>query len=87
MFGQIPRWSREWKTLYKLRQSVERVFKGLKESRRLERHCIRVQQHREVMTALQTWQVVAIFESHFLPSAATHLPDSSCKKEGHGEES
>ena len=31
VFGQIPRWSREWKTLYKLRQSVERVFKGQKE--------------------------------------------------------
>ena len=33
--------SPEWKALYSLRQSVERVFKGMKESRRLERHCVR----------------------------------------------
>ena len=33
--------SREWKDLYVLRQSVERVFKSLKQSRRLEAHCVR----------------------------------------------
>ena len=36
VFGKVPRWTREWKNLYKLRQSVERVFKSQKESRRLE---------------------------------------------------
>ena len=41
LFGQIPRWSREWKALYRLRQSVERVFKSMKESRRLKGHYIR----------------------------------------------
>ena len=41
LFGQIPRWSREWKQLYRLRQSVERVFKSMKESRRLAGHYIR----------------------------------------------
>lgn len=41
LFSQVPRWSTEWKALYKLRQSVERVFKSMKESRRLESHCIR----------------------------------------------
>ena len=35
LFGQIPRWTREWKRLYRLRQAVERVFKSMKESRRL----------------------------------------------------
>ena len=41
----------------------------------------------EIMTALQTWKVVAICELPCLPSAASQLPESNCKKEGHGEES
>ena len=39
--GPVPRDSQEWRNLYSLRQGIERVFKGLKESRRLERHCVR----------------------------------------------
>ena len=30
-----------WKKLYDTRQSVERVFKGMKQSRRLNDHCFR----------------------------------------------
>ncbi len=41
LFGPVPRDSRLWKMLYGLRQSVERVFKSLKESRRLAAHCYR----------------------------------------------
>ena len=41
LFGPVRRGSREWKVLYGLRQSVERVFKSLKQSRRLEAHCVR----------------------------------------------
>lgn len=41
VFGPIRRGSREWKALYKMRWSVERVFKSMKESRRLESHCVR----------------------------------------------
>ena len=41
LFGPIRRGSPEWKNLYSLRQSIERVFKSLKQSRRLESHCIR----------------------------------------------
>ena len=41
LFGVIRRGGPEWKALYAKRQAVERVFKSLKESRRLERHCIR----------------------------------------------
>ena len=33
--------SQEWKDLYVKRQAIERVFKSLKESRRLNRHCVR----------------------------------------------
>ena len=31
----------EWKDHYRKRQAIERVFKSTKESRRLERHCVR----------------------------------------------
>ena len=31
----------EWQALYNKRVSVERVFSRLKETRRLERHCLR----------------------------------------------
>ena len=41
LWGPIRQGSAEWKALYRLRQSVERVFKSMKESRRLERHHVR----------------------------------------------
>ena len=41
LFGPLRRESEEWRSLYSMRQAVERVVKGLKESRRLERHCVR----------------------------------------------
>ncbi len=41
LFGPIRRGSPERNDLYGLRQSVERVFKSMKESRRLERHFLR----------------------------------------------
>ena len=41
LFGVVRRDSEEWKALYAKRQAIERVFKSMKESRRLERHCVR----------------------------------------------
>ena len=41
LFGVIRRDGPEWKDLYDKRQAIERVFKSMKESRRLERHCVR----------------------------------------------
>ena len=41
LVGVVRRDSPEWKALYARRQAIERVFKSMKESRRLERHCIR----------------------------------------------
>ena len=41
LFGVLRRGSPEWKDLYTKRQAIERVFKSMKESRRLDRHCIR----------------------------------------------
>ena len=39
--GDTRRGSYEWRKLYSKRWSVERVFKSIKESRRLEEHCVR----------------------------------------------
>ena len=39
--GYIARASGQWKRLYAMRSSVERLHSGLKETRRLERHCFR----------------------------------------------
>ena len=41
VFGVLRRASRRWKHLYGKRWAVERLFKTMKESRRLERHCVR----------------------------------------------
>ena len=41
LFGKIRRGGPEWKAHYAKRQAIERVFKSMKESRRLERHCVR----------------------------------------------
>ena len=45
LFGPLRQQSAAWKALYRLRQAVERVFKSMKESRRLERHCKRGLRH------------------------------------------
>ena len=41
LLGPVQRQTPEWAALYSKRQSVERTFKSLKQSRRLERHCAR----------------------------------------------
>ena len=41
LHGPVRRGTAEWEALYSLRQSVERAFKSMKESRRLERHYVR----------------------------------------------
>ena len=45
LFGTIElrRDGLEWRALYAKRQAIERIFKSLKQSRRLERHCTRGQ--------------------------------------------
>ena len=56
------RGSQKWKDLYAKRQAIERVFKSMKESRRLERHCVRgLRQitHHTLMSAL-SFQATAL---------------------------
>ena len=62
LFGVIRRNSPEWKALYAKRQAIERVFKSLKESRRLERHCVRGlrQVTLHAMMSVLAYQVTAL---------------------------
>ena len=41
VIGVLPRSSKAWRRLYRMRMSVERVFRSLKHSRGLEGHCFR----------------------------------------------
>ena len=41
VIGVLPRASRGWKRLYRLRMSIERIFRSLKHSRGLEGHMVR----------------------------------------------
>ena len=41
LFGTLRRGSPEWKALCAKRQGIERIFRSLKLTRRLERHCVR----------------------------------------------
>ena len=54
LVGPIRRNSKEWKSKYTKRQSGERVFKGMKESRRLERHCVRGVEHMQLHATMST---------------------------------
>ena len=62
LFSPIRRQSPEWKALYTKRQAIERTFKSLKQSRRLERHCVRglarVQLH--CLMAVLVYQATAL---------------------------
>ena len=39
VLGPLPRFTAAWKRLYRQRMSIERIFRSLKHSRGLERHC------------------------------------------------
>ena len=54
LFGPLRRNSPAWKALYRMRWSVERVFKSLKESRRLEGHYIRGLRRIALLAAMST---------------------------------
>ena len=62
LFSPIRRQSPECKALYAKRQAIERSFKSLKQSRRLERYCVRglgpVRLHGHI--AVLTYQATAL---------------------------
>ncbi len=60
--GRVRRDSAEWRAYYRQRQSIERVFKGMKESRRLERHYTRG--HR--MIALHATMSTLVYQANAL---------------------
>lgn len=69
-FGQV-RDSAEWRILYAMRQAVERVFKSLKQSRRLEAHCVRGQKR----VALHCAMAILMFQA----TALVRLRESGTK--------
>ena len=66
LFGPIRQGSAEWKALYRLRQSVERVFKSMKESRRLERHHVRGFQGVSLHASMSALGFAATFHQNLL---------------------
>ena len=55
LFGKIRRDSPAWKALYAKRQSIERIFKSLKQGRRLDnKHCVRGHQRIAVHAMMST---------------------------------
>ena len=61
LFGPIRQGSAAWKALYRLRQAVERIFKSMKESRRLERHCVRGLKKISLQASMSTLGFAATF--------------------------
>lgn len=62
LFGTIRKDSDEWKQLYRMRYSVERGFKSMKQARRLEQHTIRGlrRTHAHILMAMLTAQVTVL---------------------------
>ena len=62
LFGDLRRQSPEWLALYAKRQAIERTFKSLKQSRRLERHYTRGlrQVTLHCLMAVLTYQATAL---------------------------
>ena len=60
--GQTRRGSDEWNALYSKRWSIERIFKSLKESRRLEEHCVRGLKH----ITLHAWMSTLTYQANAL---------------------
>ena len=70
LFGPIRQNSQEWRDLYRLRQAVERVFKSMKESRRLERHFARGLRKVSLHAAMSALGFSATFLVNLLAGAA-----------------
>ena len=53
-FCWVPRHTDQWKELYDLRQAVERFFKTTKESKRLQKQCVRGLKHIHLHALMST---------------------------------
>ena len=73
LFGPIRRGSQEWRDLYGLRQSVERTFKSLKQSRCLESHCIRGLKKISLHATLSTLSLQATAVHRLLAGQVKHI--------------
>ena len=71
--GRIRRGSAEWKALYRRRQSIERTFKSLKQSRRLERHYTRGRRQVALHALMATIVYQATALAHLQAGAAEDI--------------
>ena len=62
VLGPLPRFTAAWKRLYRQRMSIERVFRSLKHSRGLERHCVMGMRKIKLLATLSvlTFQATAL---------------------------
>ena len=62
VLGPLPRFTAAWRRLYKQRMSIERVFRSLKHSRGLERHCVMGMRKIKLLAIMSvlTFQVTAL---------------------------
>ena len=62
LLGRVRRGTAEWDALYDKRKSIERCFKSMKQSRRLERHYVRGLRHLRLHAAMAclTFQATAL---------------------------
>lgn len=70
LFGPLRQSSAAWKELYRMRQAVERTYKSLKESRRLERHYVRGLLRVALHAAMSTLSFSATYLVNLLAGAA-----------------
>ena len=59
LFGIVRRDSQQWKDLYAKRWAIEQLFKTLKQSRRLERHCTRGMESIRLHSLMSTLSLLA----------------------------
>ena len=62
VMGPLPRFTAAWKRLYSQRMSIERIFRSLKHSRGLERHCVMGMRKIKLLATLSvlTFQATAL---------------------------
>ena len=62
VLGPLPRFTAAWKRLYSQRMSIERIFRSLKHSRGLERHCVMGMRKIKLLATLSvlTFQATAL---------------------------
>ena len=75
VLGPLPRFTEAWKRFYRLRMSIERVFRSLKHSRGLDGHCVRGLRKIKLHATLS----VLTFQMTALARLRAGEPDKMCQ--------